>query len=94
MLIALQFRDEGFLARDVTFSVFDMSPGHREPVFCRYVDHRHAIPNASARFIHTQGRKDRNTARPCPGAALGASPMTLHVHADIPLSPLLGFRWT
>jgi hypothetical protein len=29
MPIAIQFRDEGFLARDVTFSLFDMSPGHR-----------------------------------------------------------------
>jgi len=88
MLIALQFRDEGFLARDVTFSVFDMSPGHREPVFCRYVDHRHAIPNATLRAVRIETRLALVPEQ------LGASPMTLHVHADIPLSSLLGFGWT
>jgi hypothetical protein len=39
MSIAIQLRDEGFLARNVTFRLPNVSPSHRQRVFCRLVAH-------------------------------------------------------
>jgi hypothetical protein len=49
---AIQLRDEGFLARNVTFCLQDVSPSNRQRVFCRSIAHCRPLMSCYDRRSH------------------------------------------